>query len=287
MERARAAQGAGELFAGSSYDPTATAGLVAWQRPSGIALLSRAGAAEALPGTHPALGGARIAWREGDAVVVADAATLQRRERHHAPGAGALAVSDLLAAWRVRDAAGTDRIWTAPRGGRPRPLIGLPAPDELGRPALVGTRLLCHVAGPVGSRLLSVDTATGVPQILREEPGAQLSNPATDGELMLYVHATGRAQELRLGTIEPLAPEDDEVLLVHPSSGRRDREREPNRRRHRHEGIRPALPPRAQPGVVDTLWTTALTAEAAYVTRLRRRRGQPRTADILRVAIAA
>src|SRR5215217_1330955 len=250
MERARAAQGAGELFAGSSYDPTATAGLVAWQRPSGIALLSRAGAAEALPGTHPALGGARIAWREGDAVVVADAATLQRRERHHAPGAGALAVSDLLAAWRVRDAAGTDRIWTAPRGGRPRPL-------------------------------------TGLPQILREEPGAQLSNPATDGELMLYVHATGRAQELRLGTIEPLAPEDDEVLLVHPSSGRRDREREPNRRRHRHEGIRPALPPRAEPGVVDTLWTTALTAEAAYVTRLRRRRGQPRTADILRVAIAA
>jgi hypothetical protein len=37
--------------------------------------------------------------------------------------------------------------------------------------------------------------------------------------------------------------------------------------------------------VVDTLWTTALTADAAYVTRLHVPRGAPRTADILRVPI--
>ena len=99
------------------------------------------------------------------------------------------------------------------------------------------------------------------------------------------MHATGRAQELRLGTLEPLATSDDEVLLVHASSGRRDREHEPGRKRHRHQGIRPELPPRAAPGVVYTLWTTALTPDAAYVTRLHVRRGAPRTADILRVAI--
>ena len=80
-EPARAAQSAALLFAGSAYDPTAAAGLIAWQRPGGSALLLRGGAHEGLPGTHPALGGGRIAWREGDVIVVADAATLSPRER--------------------------------------------------------------------------------------------------------------------------------------------------------------------------------------------------------------
>jgi len=280
------AQGPAALFAGSAYDPTAAGGLVAWQRPNGVALMLRGGSYEPLSGTHPALGDGRIAWREGDAVVVADAATLERRERREATGAGVLAVSDSLLAWRTRDAAGTDRIWIAAPGEPPRPLLEVPAPEELGRPALAGARLLTHVAGPFGSRLIGVDVATGAQEILRAEPGAQLTNPSTDGALLLYVHATGRAQELRIGTIEPLAPADDEVLLVHPSSGRRDREREPGRRRHRHQGRRPALPPRAAPGVVDTLWTTALTGDAAYFTRLHVSHGATQTADILRVPIA-
>jgi hypothetical protein len=283
---ARAAQRPWKLFAGSAYDPTAAGGLIAWQRPDGVALIRRRGSDRTVPGTHPALGGGRIAWREGDAIVVADAATLSRLERHAAPGAGVLAVSDSLLAWRARDAAGTDRIWVVAPGQPPRPLLELAAPEELGRPVLLGARLLCHVAGPAGSRLLSVDVATGAQEILRTEPGAQVSNPATDGTRLLYVHATGRAQELRIGAIGPLDPDEDEVLCVHPSSGRRDREHEPGRKRHRHQGRRPELPPRAQPGVVDTLWTTALTTGAAYVTRLSARRGAQRTADILRVRIA-
>jgi len=277
---------AAQLFAGAAYDPTAARGLIAWQRPNGLALILRRGAHKSLPGSHPALGGGRIAWREGDGIVVADAATLKRLARHEAPDAGVLAVSDSLLAWRARDAIGTDRIWIVARGEPARLLLESPAPEELGRPELRGGRLLCHVAGPAGSRLIGVDTATGAQEVLRAEHGAQLSNPATDGTLLLYVYATGRAQELRIGTIEPLAPADDEVLLVHPSSGRRDREHESGRKRHRHQGRRPVLPPLAAPGVVDTLWTTALTPDAAYFTRLRARRGAPRTADILRVPIA-
>jgi hypothetical protein len=284
---ARAAQVPFRLFVGSAYDPTAAGGFVAWQRPNGQALILRNGVHDALPGTHPALGGGRIAWRQGDAIVVADAATLERRERHDAPGAGVLAVSDALLAWRSHDpAAGVDRIWIAAPGAPPRPLLELAAPEELGRPVLIGARLLCHVAGPAGSRLIAVDTATGAQEILRTEPGAQLTNPATDGTFLLYVHATGRAQELRIGPIAPAAPGDDDVALVHPSSGRRDREHEPGRKRHRHQGRRPPLPPRARPGVVDTLWTTALTPEAAYVTRVRARKGAQRRADILRVPLA-
>ena len=81
----------------------------------------------------------------------------------------------------------------------------------------------------------------------------------------------------------------DRVLLVHASPGRRDREHERGRHRHRqgYRGRRPPLPPRASPGVVATLWSTALTGDTAYVTRLRRDAAQPRTADILRVPAAA
>jgi hypothetical protein len=273
------------LFAGSAYDPTAAGGLIAWQRPGGVALLRRGGEDATLPGTHPALGGGRIAWREGDAVVIADAGSLRQRDRRAAPGAGVLAVSDSLLAWRARDAAGTDRIYVQADGGEPRLLLESPAPQELGRPALRDGLLLCHVAGPAGSRLYGVDVDTGRRRVLRSQRGAMLSNPSTDGSRLLYVRATGRTQELRVGPLEPT--DDDEVLLVHASPGRRDREAERGLRRHRHGPRRPQkLPPRAAPGVVDTLWSTALSSDAAYVTRLHVQLGAPRSADILSVAAA-
>jgi hypothetical protein len=127
---------------------------------------------------------------------------------------------------------------------------------------------------------------TGAQQILRTDPGAQLTNPATDGTRLLYVHATGETQQLRLGPLAPADPAADRVLLVHASSGRRDREHESGRRRHRqgYPGrLRPPLPPRATPGTVATLWSTALTPDTAYVTRLRAVRGKGRSADILSV----
>jgi hypothetical protein len=286
-EPASAARRVYTLFAGDAYDPSAAGGRIAWQRSSGVALMSRGDETGGLPGAHPALGGGRIAWIEGDTIVTASAGTLRGRRRHTAPGAGALAVSATLLAWRTRDAAGTDRIWVRSASGPPRPLLEVLAPNELGRPALLGGRLLCHVAGPDGSRLIAVATATGAQELLRTEPGAQLSNPSTDGTRMLYVHATGRSQELRIGPIAPADPDDDDVVLVHPSSGDRDREHEHGRKRHRHRGHRPKLPPLAPRGVVDTLWTTALSSEHAFVTRIRAQKGHGRRADILRVHAVA
>ena len=272
------------LFAGSAYDPTAAGGLVAWQRPNGTALLLRGGRARALPGSHPALGGGRIAWRDGEDVTIAEASTLDRIARHTAGGAGSLAVSDTLLAWRTRDIAGTDRVWVS-EGGGDQIVLESGAPTELGRPAIAGAALLCHTAGPAGSRLLHVDLATGVQQVLREQVGAQITNPATDGSRLLYVHATGQVQQLRLGPLAPADPAADRVLLVQPSPGQRDREHERGRHRHRqgYHGHRPPLPPRAARGVVGTLWTTALDPANAYVTRLRAVKGGPRSADVLSV----
>jgi hypothetical protein len=272
------------LFAGRAYDPTAAGGLVAWQRPDGSALLLRDGDTRGLPGRNPALGGARIAWREGDEVTIAAAATLERIDRIDAPGAGSLAVSDALLAWRTRNDEGTDRIWVSD-GGDPRLVLESAAPIELGRPALIGTALLTHTAGPRGSRLLHVDLATGAQTVLREQHGAQITNPACDGARLLYVHATGQVQTLRIGPIAPADPNADAVVLIQPSPGQRDREHERGRHRHRagYGGNRPPLPPRAPRGVVATLWTTALVPGTAYVTRLRAIKGRGRTGDILSV----
>ena len=274
------------LFAGRAYDPTAAGGRLAWQRPTGVALLQRSGGNVAVPGSHPALGGGRIAWLDDGETVVADPATFRDRDRFSSPGAGVIALSETVLAWRARDPAGTDRLWAVPLGGgEARLLLESPAPTEIGRPALLGGLVLCHVAGPGGSRILAIDAATGAQQLLRTEPIATLTNPSTDGGRLVYVRATGRQQELRLGPVGPGRPIDDRALLVFPSSGRRDVEHEHGRHRHRqgYRGHRPRLPPRSSPGVVATLWSTALTGDAAYVTRLRAVSGGARTADILRV----
>jgi hypothetical protein len=271
------------VLAEGAYDPTASAGRLAWQRADGSAVILRDGAVQPLPGTHPALGGDRLAWREDGDIAIAAADNSAPLERHAAPGAGALALGDGLLAWRTRDAAGSDRLWVLGPGGAPQELAEAVAPEELGRPAVAAGRILCHVAGPRGSRLLAIDPGTGQRTELRREPGALLSNPASDGLQLLYVRATGRDQQLRLGPLAPAPPAADSTLLVHPSSGQRDAEHEPHRARHKHGRRPPPLPPRAARGVVDTLWTTALAADAAYVTRLRAQEGFPRAAAILRV----
>jgi hypothetical protein len=273
------------FFAGDAYDPAAGAGLVAWQRPSGIALLRRAGADRALPGHSPALGGGTLAWLEGEQAVIADAASGAVRARLAVPGARVLGVSDQLLAWRAPDAAGRDVLWTRTLGappGPPQPLVQAPEAAELGRPAVRGTQVLFHAAGILGSQIVLADVATGAQLVLRETPAAQVTNPSTDGTLLLHVRATGRQQELRLGPMEARAA--DVVIAVHPSSGRRDSEHERGRKRHKHP-YRSPLPPIASPGETQSLWSTALAPDGAYVTRIVARTGEARRADILRVTL--
>jgi hypothetical protein len=273
------------LFAGAAYDPSASGTALAWQRPGGVALLSRGADAVGLPGRNPALAPGRVAWCDGGRIVVADAATLTPAATYDAPGTTVLAVSEEWLAWRVRDEDGTDRLYARPLEGRGAPVAVAAArpPAELGRPALAGGLLLFHAAGPRGNRLAALDLATGRTRTLRRERGAMLSNPATDGASLLYVRASGLTQELRLGALRPADPAADRVLLVAPSPGVRDTGFE--RGREPHDAS--PLPPRSRPGVADTLWSTALTATDAYVTRLRTSARAPRTADILRVPVRA
>ena len=273
------------FFAGDAYDPVAGAGLLAWQRPNGVALLRRDGGDSGLNGRHPALGGGTLAYIAGDEIVILDAASGEIRERLPALGAQVIGVSDALLAWRAPDAAGRDVLWTRTLGdspGEPQPLAQAPDGGELGRPDVVAERVLFHVAGLGGSRIVIADPADGTRRTLRRKPGVQVSNPSSDGERLLHVHAWGRQQELRLGPLEPGG--EDRVIAVHPSSGRRDREHEEGRRRHRYR-YRAPLPPIAPRGETQSLWSTALAPDGAYVTRIVAHAGQPRRADILRVAL--
>ena len=276
------------LFAGGAYDPAAGGGRVAWQRPSGVALVARSGGNVAVPGTHPALAGSRIAWIDGDGTVLADAATFRDRDRLATPGAGVIALSDRVLAWRARDPAGTDRLWArALAGGEPRLLLESPAPTEIGRPALLGGTVLCHVAGPAGSRVIAIDAATGAQQLLRAEPIATLTNPSTDGVRLLYVRATGRQQELRMGPGRPRPPDRRpraaRLPVLRAGATSSTSTAATGTARATAAGARGSRPA-PRPGVVATLWSTALTADAAYVTRLRVVSGGARSADILRVA---
>ena len=254
-------------------DPSTDGAALAWQAPGGTGLLGRAGAPPAgLPGSHPALGGGYAAWIEPGRIVVADAATLTAVAVVAAPGADALAVSAGRVAWRAagtlyaRPIADPATVATvAPQGRR-----------RLGRPALDGDRLLFDSGQ---RRIEQVDLATGARRVLREDRGAQLSNPAAAGGALLYVRATPRRQQLRLGALA--GPRRDRTIYATVPTGRFDRGYEPGRRDRRHR--RPKLPPRSRPGVAVTLWTTALSPGAAYVTRLRQRAGAPPSAVILRV----
>jgi hypothetical protein len=232
------------FFAGAAYDPAVAGGMIAWQRPNGIALLADGPNATGLPGRDPALAPGRVAWRQ-------------------------------------RDARGADHLHARAiaANGVPREAASARPPAELGRPALAGRLLLYHQAGPRGSRILGLDLATGRRRVLRREAGAMLTNPSTDGERMLYVRATGRTQELRIGPLRRRATHRDRTLLIQPSPGQRDVEHERGRERHRNV----PLPPRAEPGIAETLWTTALGGGHAYVTRLRTSRREPPAADIVRV----
>ena len=275
---------AATIFAARGTDPSTDGRLVAFQQPGASGVLARPGAGKrARVGPHPAVGGARLAWVGSGTVEVRD-----RRDPAYvvtlpAPGADAVAVAARWVAWRAR-VGGRDVLFASPlppAAPAPRAVASARAPAQLGRPALAGDRLLFHVAGAGSSRIDEIRLATGRRTTLRSERRAMLLNPSARGSRLLYVRSTYRRQELRFGRLRAQSVFRDRTLYGTVPTGRRDSGWEPG---HQHgHGTEGAYPPRPRPGISDTLWTTALAADAAYVTRLRQRTGRPVTAVLLRV----
>jgi hypothetical protein len=246
-------------------DPSVAGPTVALHRPGGTGELRTPAGTEATLGNHPAVGGSRTAWIEGTTVVVPGVIALA------APGANAVAVSDTWVAYRADQAIYAARLGT---GVAPQPA----AIGAVGRPALAGSLLVYELDGQIHS----LDLNTGVRTILRREKRAQLRGPSVLGNQLAYVKATYRRQEVMLGPLRRQRPKSDEILYGTTPSGRRDAGHEPNRFPARGHINKPlwARPPK---GVTDTLTTTAASLDAVYVTRVRKRTGQPPVPTVLRV----
>jgi len=273
------AAGRPTVVAQAATDPSAGPdGSLAWQVPGAQGQVLRAGALEDLPGGHPALGGPWLAYADPDGIALT--ATDGTARTVAAPGADGVAVSARWLAWRTP---GPDRISVldlSDPAAAPRVVADVPSPASLSRPALDGDLLAYAVVGPSGSAIRAVNLATGRATVLRREPRTQLTQPALRSGFLLYVRASAHHQQLLRGPARRQRVRRDAQLLVVRSTTRRDAGHDPGHTtqgrlpvdRHR-KPLRPAR---------YTLWSTALTARAAYVTRLRR---DGQTADIVRLQL--
>jgi hypothetical protein len=260
----------------NASDPSVDGALVAWHEPGAQGMLVNGPNATRVAGSHPALGGARLAVIREGAIDVQATSDPPFALTVAAPGADAVAVSAAWVAWRAGNA-----LFAAPLAGGPPAEVFRAA--ELGRPALEGNLIAFHVAGRSGGRIVVADLATGRRRTVRRERRTQLLNPSLLGGALLYVRARYTRQELRIGPLTRRAPRRDRTLYSTVPTGRRDAGHEPGGAHHRHGHPR-TLWPRPREGVAATLWTTALAADAAYLTRLRQIAGSPLEAEILRVS---
>jgi hypothetical protein len=275
---------AADVFATPATDPSADAGVLAWQVPGGAGMLARDGRSEPAPGPRPAVGGGRLAWIQNGTIEVRTPADPAFAVTIPAPGADAVAVSEGWVAWRSREG-DADVLSAMPFDvtlGGPRVVDRRAAPVQLGRPALASDRLLFHLAGRDSSRIDEIVLPTAARRTLRRQVRALLLNPSALGGRLLYVRSTHTRQQLRYGRLEPRHPAKDRALFGTVPTGRRDAGHEPGDS-HKAHGHPKQLPPRPKRGVHVTLWSTALAADAAFVTRLTQRRGQPVVATLLRV----
>jgi hypothetical protein len=268
-----------ERVASGATDPAVDGALLAWHIAGQAGVLVQDGQQTQLEGAHPALGQGRLAVTTGSTIEVRSTDGDGFGVSIPAPGADAVAVSSSWVVWRVREGDG-DVIYAVPLGGggQPRELMRAP---ELGRPAVQGGRAAFHLIGRT-SRIVVVDLASGQARTARQERRALLLNPSLQGGRLLYVRTTFSRQELRLGPVTRRSPRKDRKLYSMVPTGRRDVGHEPGDV-HKKHGQPHRLWKRPRRGVSATLWTTALGADEAYVTRLRQVSGRPLVSDIVRV----
>lgn len=218
-------------------DPAVDGRTFAYQRPDRSGFIEDAGGDLALAGADPALGDGRLAVRRGEQIAILDAAKLEELGRVTAPGADAIAVSSRWVVWRAR-VDGRDYLRARqiddPRRPGPQKSLERPARNsQLGRPSLDADRLVYARASQrentIVKRLLG---SRGRATVVRSRVHG-LSNPTLRGDDLLYVRHTARADLLKLASL-------------------------------RGSGVgRTLLSKRT-----GTLWSTALSAERAYVTQI-------------------
>jgi hypothetical protein len=260
---------AATVIATGLADPSVDGATLALHRPGAAGELRGPAGIQAAPGSHPAVGGGRLAWLGEGTVEVAGVGAIP------VTGGNAVAVSAGWVAWRVGQTLWAAPVTPAGFGGAARVVAG-----HVGRPALAGSLLLFDFAD---TRIDAIDLATGQRTTLRRQARAQLRGPSALGDRLVYVRATYRRQQVLTGPLLPQAANGDRELYGTVPTGRRDAGEEGGRHKnapgHRHD-----LWPRPPKGVATTLTTTATAADGVYVTRLRQSAKAPPQAAVLRIA---
>ena len=234
------------------------------------------------PARIPALGGGRIAWREATR---SWSPTRPRSPGSSVPAPGA----DVLA--RVGRAAGLaharrrrhDRIWGRSAAGRARRVLPRRG-AERARPARAARRPAALPRRRPARQPASSPSTRRRARGDRCAASAARCSPTRRPTAACCSTCTrpGRAQELRLGPLEPRAPRRRPASCVTRPSGRRDREHEPGRSATAQATGAAAAARRAR------AWSTRCGPPRWRRTPPTSRgcaaRGAPRTADILRVA---
>jgi hypothetical protein len=279
---AETASAATRAWAANASDPSTAGADVAWRVPGGASILATAQGRAPVPAERLAIGGGTSATLSGGQVNVAERATGALRFTAPAPGATAIAVGDRWLAMRLTSPDRDLMQVTNLADGSIRTVGLATAPAELGRPALDGDRLVFHIAGRTSSRIVEVDLTTGARRTIRGDRRRMLTNPSLLGSRLLYVETTPYAQALVLGSRK--TGRGRALLRIAPAI-RADKGYSTKHGPHRPGVRRPRRPAReGPPGSTTTLWTTALGADAAYVTRLRELRGTTRAA-LVRVPV--
>ena len=271
----------------SATEPSAAGGELAWQQLGGAgALRDLAGTVSALPGGHPALGGATIAWASAGSITVADRATLTPRLTIPATGVSALAVSDQWLVYRSSGANGGERLVAVSLAtpAQARAIYGPRPIGQIGRPSLEGARVVFALGTPASSAIELVDLSDSRLRLLRvARRDAALANPSLLGGRLLFERTTRCTQQLRIGVAlaGARAPLRERTLLGLASTVRRDTGYQPGFTHAYNEASK--CPNRgAGRGGRLLLGPTALGASDAYVTEFTAAGGDARIVAVRR-----
>ena len=237
-------------------DPSTEGAELVYSLPGGAGVLVRDGQQIELPGRHPTLGDGYLATLEGDAIQLRDAATLAPLGSTSVEGVDALAVSgswlayrkrrkgrDTIEALRISDVLATGEVSRRRSSGSTaaarKRVASAKSPTQLGRPALDGGLLAYAVAKRRGNRIVRRGLDSGKRGVVVGSRSAALQSPSLHGNRLAYVRIERRRQWLQLRSVRSRS--SGSTLLS----------------RRRARGI---------------LWSTALSADRAYVTLLQGKR---------------
>jgi hypothetical protein len=181
-------------------DPSADGPDLVFQRADRSGVLVRDGQELELPGSDPAVGGNYVTVISGGEVVLLDRAGLAEVARIPAAGADALAVSRDWLVYRRReegrDVLEARRIADPLNPGPPHRITSAGSPSQVGRPSLDDHVVAWATNQPDESRIWKRDLEARKNKVVTGSRFALLSNPALDGNRLVYVRATEHREQL-------------------------------------------------------------------------------------------